>query len=164
MRKVVNILTGIITCFFIVLISCDKNDDLSPLPEKLIFSLSEKFHPDSSQIILKVQSEEEYPCSNFEIIYSLRMSGSTKIVEFEGITNHGFCLTAIGPAKASVTIANGENHGVHLFEFQLNDNNDSFDFEIKEPEVVLEPKGSLSGHMVYDHSTLKRLEEFTHWA
>lgn len=154
---------GIIISFIMLAGSCDKSEDLSPLPEKLIISLTEVFHADSSQIILKVKSEEDYPCSNFEIIHSVSKSGSTNIIEFEGITNHGFCHTANAPAQGTVYISNGNNYNTLTFKFILNDDSDEFDFKITENAVEINKKGTSSGRITYNYSSLIRLHRNTFW-
>lgn len=158
-----SIFTGIIASIFLYISSCEKKEDLSPLPEKFIFSLHEKFYEDSTQIILKVSSEEEYPCSNFEIIYSTQSTGSNKIIEFKGITNHGFCHTAMGPAKASIEIANGGHNANCQFEFHSDNDIDIFNFDILAESVVMSIVGSLSGRITYEHNNLTRLHENTFW-
>ncbi len=156
-------IVGIIISLFVMFAGCDKSEDLSPLPEKFIFSLSEKFYPDSSQIIIKVRSEEEYSCMNFEIIYSKDKSGESNVVVFEGITNHGYCATAIGPAKTNITIANGEDTGIKTFDFTADDDHDFFEFSILQDYVTMNLLGTKSGRIEFEHEKMFRLSKNTFW-
>jgi hypothetical protein len=158
-----SIFIGIIASAFFLISACEKKEELSPLPDKFIFSLHEKFYEDSTQIILKISSEEEYPCSNFEIIYSIQSTGSNNIIEFKGITNHGFCHTAMGSAKVSLEIADGGNNTNCQFEFHSDNDIDIFNFDILAESVVMSIVGSLSGRIAYDHNKLTRLHKNTFW-
>lgn len=153
---------GIISSVFFFS-ACEKKEELSPLPDKFIFALHEKFYEDSTQIILKISSEEEYPCSNFEIIYSTQSTGDINIIEFKGITNHGFCHTAMGPAKVSLEIANGIINKECKFEFHADADIDVFNFNIQSESVVMNFEGSASGRITYEHNNLIRLHRNTFW-
>ncbi|MBS4012161.1 MAG: hypothetical protein KGZ97_00175 [Bacteroidetes bacterium] len=157
-----SIFAGIIASFLILIFSCDKDETLSQLPEKFTFSLSEKFHPDSSQIVIKITSLEEYPCSNFEIIYSLSQSNNKSIVEFLGITNHGFCMTANGTAKATIDLCNGSQLKQYLFEFQTNEDLDAINFNVFEDYADMTITNS-SGRISLLHEKLFRLHRNTFW-
>ncbi len=157
-----SIFAGIIASILILIFSCDKGENLSPLPEEFAFSLSEKFHADSSQIVLKISSLEEYPCSNFEIVYSLNQANNKSIVEFLGITNHGFCMTANGTAKATIDLCNGSQVKQYLFDFQTNDDLDAVNFNVFE-EYVEMTIASSSGRISLLHEKLLRLHRNTFW-
>ncbi|MFO8067914.1 MAG: hypothetical protein R6U11_10070 [Bacteroidales bacterium] len=157
------IIVGIIISFSFAFLACDKDEDLSPLPEQIKFSLSEKFHKDSSQVILKAQSIEEYSCLNFEIIFSRNYNGGTNVIKFKGITNHGYCAAAIGPAKSNIYICNGLENGIYNYEFISDDDHDFFEFTVAEDFVKLNHLGSASGRIIYEHEKMFRLEKNTIW-
>ncbi len=158
--------SGFFICVLSLLLiinACDKDEDLSPLPEKLVFWLHENFYKDSTNIVVKIRSKEDYPCLNFEIIYSSSYANDVKVIAFEGITNHGLCHTANGPAKATVNIANGQDTGNYRIDFLFHDKVDSFLFSIDESTVKLELLEKHSGNISYNFSKMFRLCENTYW-
>ena len=85
---------------------CDTTSDGPGTGEIRVFAQDDGF---------RLETVEEYSCSNYRIALDVRSSRNELDVRVGGVERSDVCLTALGPAKAFVPIPDGAS----LFELEL---------------------------------------------
>lgn len=100
-------------CALLGLSGCLGEDLTAPpsaVDSTLVLSLREELSPDARQLFLDVRTSEIYPCVNYRIDHVAGSDGATFWVQFTGVSIGEICLTATGPARATIplgTLAEG---------------------------------------------------------
>lgn len=95
-------------------LSTPEEAKLKPLEGKVIFKVFEMLNPEDSlkkpEMILSIETEKIYPCSNWSIVSQAWVEGDKIGVDIMGIYIPSICLTALGPAtfKTVLDIPEGE--------------------------------------------------------
>ena len=96
------------------------NDDLdlkSPINSHLKIELREWISTDKKGLHLHAATEKIYPCVNFPLMFNQRSERKRIIINFTGVVETNVCLTALGPATASIDLSHLEKG---IYELELN--------------------------------------------
>jgi hypothetical protein len=95
--------------------SCtDFGSDIPPIDSTISLDLWEELSPNQRTLQLRAATERIYGCSNFSIMYRLSVSTQLIQVDFLGIDLPPICLTALGPATATMNLGSLSNGSYQL--------------------------------------------------
>lgn len=83
---------------------CRKKTDYDELPVPVSAQLHELFHEQQRAVAISFRTIEDYPCGNFQIIYSHTKENGVLEVDFKGLHVPRICITIIGPAKGELIL------------------------------------------------------------
>ncbi|MFO7977213.1 MAG: hypothetical protein R6U64_01025 [Bacteroidales bacterium] len=83
---------------------CRKQTDYDELPVPVAAQLHEVFHEQQRAVSIFFCTIEEYPCGNFQIIYSFEKDHGNLEVDFKGLYLPSICVTVIGPATGELIL------------------------------------------------------------
>lgn len=113
MRRLLKIF--ILSLFF----ACN-NDDLGlerPIDSHLKIELREWISAEKQGLHLYAATEKIYPCVNYPLMFNQRFERKRIIIIFTGVIETNVCLTALGPATATVDLSHLEKG---IYELELN--------------------------------------------
>jgi len=157
MRKVVLFYMLMLT------LSC-ASDDIglasNPIDSNIVIEVGEELEHDSRRITLFCKTEKIYPCYNFGILTDTRTYDDAQEITFTKVDQQRVCLTALGPAKATVELGdlpNGE------YSIALNNANlkNKGTLRVTDSEIVLQ-FGRTKG-IQFVRSATKRVPPNTYW-
>ncbi len=102
------------------LVACQKDDEIHDLSGMMLLELREHLVNGERQMALYAETREEYPCLNFYLEYSYTKDSDSRHIHFEGVRAPRVCLTAIGRAKAFLSLGEMEE-GKHEVQFLINE-------------------------------------------
>lgn len=81
----------------------------SPAPassadENIKIKMVEEVDSTKRILVLNCYTENNFPCSNYSIESSFGVTNDKVVLTFSGISSPGICLTAIGPASATINL------------------------------------------------------------
>jgi hypothetical protein len=77
---------------------------ISSIDSKITLTPAETLSPTQRTLKITAQTERIYGCSNYSIVNDLSIQGNTISLNFTGIHEPSICLTALGPATASIDL------------------------------------------------------------
>lgn len=98
---------------------CRKKTDYDELPVPVAAQLHELFHEQQRAIAISFRTLEDYPCGNFQIIYSYQQDDGNLEVDFKGLHVPRICVTIIGPATGELILEDLEQ-GAWPISFSYN--------------------------------------------
>jgi len=131
--------------FVFFAVSCDednaKNDEYSPLEGNVLFTLA----PDSADgigttgnIALYLKTDSIYNCINYELVHEADIQSDRIDITIEGIVlPEGICATAIGPARAKISLGIGS--GEFDLRFTYDSQTDRYDISLSDSSIVVVP-------------------------
>jgi len=132
----------------------------SPIDSKITIETRELLDVDSRRLTFSCATERVYPCVNYPLLTDRQDDENSFQLTFKSVGITDICLTALGPATASVelgAIAEGE----YAFELNNADQKNKGTLKITESEIKL----------IFDHqngieivrASTKRVPEKTYW-
>lgn len=76
----------------------------SPVDSTLILRMREELSPGARRLFLEVRTRTIYPCFNYRIDHLAGIEGRTIWIQFTGVSIGPICLTALGPARATIPL------------------------------------------------------------
>jgi hypothetical protein len=122
-----------------MLVACDnKDDDLrnNPIDSKISIETREVLGSESRSLTFYCRTEKSYPCINYPLAFSLNKANGKYELTFSGIIETKICLTAIGPATATVNLNNVPN-GFYSFEVNNANLQNCGNLKVSDSEIVL---------------------------
>lgn len=125
-------------------VSCDVIDNdfdsVTPLDSKVEFKVVESYDYYETiappQIFIEMITEKIYPCSNYGITTDHTIGNKSIDIEIIGIYKPGVCLTALGPARASIKL--GEISGVYEIMIHGKGFTDEYNLLISDSLIILD--------------------------
>lgn len=96
---------------------CSKENALESEPVDSDILVSAYFNMDGN-VILRAETEEQYPCFNYSITHTVSNSQRDISIEFHNVHIPSICMDAFGPAVAIIDLGKLEP-GDHAIEFRL---------------------------------------------
>ena len=106
--------------FILLLFFACNNDDLDlerPIDSDLKIELREWISPDKQGLHLQAATERIYPCVNYLLMFDQHFDRKRIVITFTGVIETNICLTALGPATASIYLSHLEKG---IYELELN--------------------------------------------
>src|SRR5690606_12435575 len=106
--------------FILSLLFACNNDDLdlkSSIDSNIKIELREWINPDEKGLHLHSTTERIYPCVNYPLMFDQHFDRKRIVITFTGVIETDVCLTALGPAKATVDLSHLEKG---IYELELN--------------------------------------------
>ncbi len=131
--------TVLIACLLsmLSLVGCSWFDSDEPeptlFPDDIRFSFFENADA-GGQLMLRVETTNEYTCSNFAIITEQELTNGNMLVHLTSVESPAVCLTALGPAVALLNV----NEGVTQLSFTRNGTFDDYFITITESVVEVQ--------------------------
>lgn len=98
---------------------CRKQTDYDELPVPVAAELHEVFHDQQRHLAISFRTIEDYPCGNFQIIYSYQNEAGNLEVDFKGLHVPRICSTIVGPARGEL-ILDDLDRGAYPVNFSYN--------------------------------------------
>ena len=107
-------ISAIVLMLSVAIIGCDKsNETNNGINSEINVTIMEN---SSRALQLYFSTTKEYPCCNFPIDLSWKKSSNTIDITFKGVIETDLCLTAIGPATATIDLG-VFNNGTYQLNF-----------------------------------------------
>jgi len=134
-------LSVVLMCWSIV--SCDDfghrnvgNGDSEVIDSPVHVSLWEILNPDGRDLRLNCVTEKIYGCVNFSISYQSEIQSNLITLFLTGIFKPQICLTALGPAAASIPLGSFAN-GEYPLQFVVNAQVSTFQLQVTDETYIL---------------------------
>ncbi len=127
---------------------------IQPLDSKIDFAVVESYpnydKPSKPLIYLMMKTEKYYPCMNYYLVTDFQKRGNEITVDVLGIGLDNICLTAFGPAGASIELDNLK--GAYKLSFVNRPNNftDSYNLIINDSLIMVDGKESKNTKPLYN--------------
>ena len=104
----------IVLMLSLAITGCDKdNETVSNIDSEIVITMKES---SSRTLQLYLSTTKIYPCCNFPIDLSWKKSSNIIDISIKGVIGTDFCLTALGPATATIDLGLLSN-GTYLLHF-----------------------------------------------
>ena len=127
---------------------------IQPLDSKIDFAVVESYpnydKPSKPLIYLMMKTEKSYPCMNYYIATDFQQRGNEITVDVLGIGLDNICLTAFGPAGASIELDNLKGAYKLSFVNRLNNFTDSYNLIINDSLIMVDGKESKNTKPLYN--------------
>lgn len=139
----------LVSFLLLFLNTCDVLDDgdygkITPLDGKINFKVIESFDGYETisvpEIFIEMQTEKYYPCCNYGIANTFRFEDRKIKINTTGIVKPNICLTAFGPAIASIKL--GNITGVYEIELSGDNFTDRYNLLISDSLIILDGQGT----------------------
>jgi hypothetical protein len=129
----------------------------SPITSTLDFAFEEA----NGELLLKLRTQEEYGCCNFDIVASLvHPDPKTLLVDIDGVDQYSYCLTIVGPATAHIPL--GALEGEYQLVFNYQGRKDTYSLSATSSQLALAIWG-VPALAQADHLLWRRLPVRTVW-
>ena len=131
---------GIIPVFFVLLMcfgGCHKTVNYEDLLTPMVVELHEEVRDGERRVAIGLRTLENYPCNNFQIIYSFVRSLHSWDLIFRGLYAPRICVTVVGPAWGH-QVLNDFTDGVYTLNFIYGSHYLASDVHVSEQEVVVD--------------------------
>jgi hypothetical protein len=130
---------GVLVILFLFLQACDRPDRF----EKIDSDILVKAFASGGNIEILAITEKQYPCANYGIKFSEKVSKKEIVISFRRIIVPAMCLMAIGPAKAEIPLGQLEE-GEYDIIFELNNTKNTGKLFVgPEPQLELGSEGNV---------------------
>lgn len=141
---------------------CRKQTDYDELPLPVAAELHEVFQDNQRSLALSFRTIEEYPCGNFQIIYSYQNEQDQLQIDFKGLHVPGTCATFVGPARGNL-ILNDLQEGSYPVTLTYNEEQMQALFHVSDEEFVIEKVNSNNNLIVFLDFVVHRVPTNTIW-
>lgn len=146
-----------------LLMACENTDDglsKNPINTKIFIEARELLGANKRSLTFFCRTEANYPCINYPINYSLSNTESLYSIAFTDVGEVGLCLTAIGPATATINL-NSIPNGVYQLEINNANLHNKGSLKVSDSEINLN-FSTLNGIEIVRQNTL-RVPAKTFW-
>jgi hypothetical protein len=152
----------IIIIILIGLVSCGKTPkyDYQVVDSDIVIKMREELGNPNRSFKLNLLTEKGYPCMNYPLITNSDASSNKIIVDILGIYIQDMCLTAFGPATATIPLSNIQNKSYDI-EFKIGSNISTGKLICTSDEFKLQMNELLQ--IKIDDPVLKRIPNNTIW-
>lgn len=109
--------TTVMVLLVITTIGCEKNETHKGIDSEINIRMVEVLDKSPRTLQMYFSTTKIYPCCNYPIDLSLKKSSNTFDISFKGVIETDMCLTALGPATATIDLGALSN-GTYQLNFQ----------------------------------------------
>jgi hypothetical protein len=142
--------------------SCRKDEHFNEMPLPLVVEIHEVFQNNSRHIKFRFLTQEEYPCSNFELVYYFFENNTHREIFFRGIRIPSTCITSIGPATAAFVFYNMGSRNFDL-DFVYGKNKKKANITIAENEFRLDIQDTFEDFLIFPDKKITRVPDNYFW-
>lgn len=144
-------------------VSCDFTNNFQPITgieSQIIITPVEVLGESSRSLNLLCKTEKIYPCMNFPLLTNMAIMENGFVITFEGVEETDFCLTALGPATASLDLGNAMT-GQRNMELNTPTQRNACNLTITQSEIILDFPQQNGIEII--RKVTKRVPEFIYW-
>lgn len=128
----------LVILFLIFISGCRKTSAYEELPTPLVAEIREVFSQQQRQYCLTMRTMEEYPCNNFQIIFSTAAISGGMEVTLEGLYIPPTCITVIAPARGQFFLENLTNEFKLDFRYEKRVLNTVFNLQESKLDIAID--------------------------
>lgn len=106
-----------IVLLVVTTIGCEKNGTHKGIDSEINIRMVEIFDKSPRTLQMYFSTTKIYPCCNYPIDLSWKNTSNTINISFKGVIETNLCLTALGPATATIDLG-ALNNGTYQLNFQ----------------------------------------------